>query len=295
MKPIRTFLIIAGILTAIGVLFSQGQMENVKIKATHVAGNVYMLEGRGGNMGVSVGKDGALLVDDQFAPLSDKIRAAIKKLDPGPLKFVLNTHWHGDHTGGNENFSSEATILAHTNVRKRLSMDQFQPARNRTVPAAPEAAWPVITFDQSVSIHFNGEEIKISHLPAGHTDGDAVVYFTQSKVLHMGDLFFSGRFPFIDLDSGGNVDGYIKDVEEILGMLDEDVRIIPGHGPLSTLDDLKNFHKMLVATTEYVRGQLKAGKSADEIKAAGLPAEWKEWGWSFINENRWIDIIIRGS
>ncbi|MFQ5709781.1 MAG: MBL fold metallo-hydrolase [bacterium] len=267
----------------------QQDFSQVKIKSTHVAGNVYMLEGRGGNIGVSVGEDGILMVDDQFAPLADRIKAALKKLNPGQLQFILNTHWHGDHTGGNEIFGREGTIIAHTNVRKRLSTTQHN--FGRTIEPKPEEAWPVITFDQSLSVHFNGEEIKVVHYPHGHTDGDAVIYFVGSNVVHMGDDFFSGQFPFIDLNSGGSVQGLIENVGTIMEALPADVKIIPGHGPLSTIDDLKSFQEMLKETTSIVRNKMDAGKKLEEIQKEGLPEKWSSWGTGFINTGRWIEII----
>jgi cyclase len=270
---------------------AQQDFSKVEIKVTKVAGSVYMLEGSGGNIGVSVGGDGILVVDDEFAPLADKIKAALKGLGAGKLKFILNTHWHGDHTGGNVVFGPEAPIIAQTNVRKRLADGSNVP--NRTVAPAPKDALPVITFDQSVSVHFNGEEIRVIHFPKGHTDGDAVIFFTGSNVVHMGDDFFNGMFPFVDLDSGGDVDGYVKNVGEVIAKLPADVKIIPGHGPLANVDDLKRFHQMLLATTDIVRKRIAAGKTLDQIKAEGFPAEWKTWGAGFVNTDRWIATIHR--
>jgi cyclase len=262
--------------------WAQRDYARIEIKTTHVAGNIYMLEGAGGNIGVSVGPDGILLVDDQFAPLAEKIRTALKELGDGPLKFLLNTHFHGDHTGGNVVFGNEAHIIAHANVRKRLQME-----------SPPKEALPVVTFDDSLSIHFNGEEIRVIHFPNSHTDGDSVVFFTGSNVVHMGDLFFSGRFPYVDLDGGGDVEGLIKHVEELLTELPSDVKLIPGHGPLSDIDDLKTYHQTLVETTDLIRDQMGAGKSLDEIKAAGLPKKWRSWGSGFISTERWIEIVYR--
>jgi glyoxylase-like metal-dependent hydrolase (beta-lactamase superfamily II) len=174
-------------------------------------------------------------------------------------------------------------------VRKRLAEGSNVP--NRTVAPAPKEALPVITFDQSVSVHFNGEEIRVIHFPKGHTDGDAVIFFTGSNVVHMGDDFFNGMFPFVDLDSGGDVDGYVKNVGEVIAKLPADAKIIPGHGALANLDDLKRFHQMLLATTDIVRKKIAAGKTLDQIKAEGLPDEWKTWGAGFVNTDRWITTI----
>jgi cyclase len=262
--------------------FAQQDFSKVQIKATHVAGNVHMLEGSGGNIGVSVGADGLLIIDDQFAPLADKIRAALKELNQGKLKFILNTHWHGDHTGGNASFGPEAPIVAHTNVRKRLAGR----------PNMPKEALPVVTFDQSLSLHFNGEEIRVMHYPSGHTDGDSIIFFTTSNVVHMGDDFFAGRFPFVDLASGGSVEGLTKNIQDVIAKLPANVKIIPGHGPISSLDDLKQYHQMLVESTEIVRKQKDAGKDVKQIQEQGLPEKYKDWGGGFVNANRWLETIF---
>ncbi len=266
----------------------------VQIKTTKVAGNVYMLEGQGGNIGVSAGEDGVLIVDDQYAPLADKIRAALKAINPGSLRFVLNTHFHGDHTGANPVFGKESTIVAHDNVRKRLAAGQPAAAGGGAgTPPATKEALPVITYTHSVSIHFNGEEIKVMHLPNGHTDGDSIIHFTTSNVVHMGDHFFAARFPFVDINSGGSVEGLTRNIAHVIENLPAGVKIIPGHGPLSTPDDLKTYHRMLVTTTDIVRKQIAAGKTIEEIKTAGLPEEWKTWGTGFIPQNRWLETIHR--
>jgi glyoxylase-like metal-dependent hydrolase (beta-lactamase superfamily II) len=263
------------------------------MKATKVAGNVYMLEGAGGNIGVSVGDDGLLIVDDQFAPLADKIRAALKGIADKKLHFILNTHWHGDHTGGNVAFGPEATIIAHDNVRKRLATEQKSTVFNNTTPPSPKEALPVITFDQTLTVHFNGEEIRAIHYPRGHTDGDSVIFFSASNVVHLGDDFFAGRFPFVDLESGGSVEGLVKNIGELITKIPADAKLIPGHGPISTLDDLKSYHRMLQQTTEIVRGKIKAGKTLDQAKTEGLPAEWAPWGTGFIKTDRWVETIYK--
>lgn len=268
---------------------SQQDFSKVEMKVTPVAGSIYMLQGAGGNIGVSVGADGILIVDDQFAPLADKIRAALRSLGEGKLKFVLNTHYHGDHTEGNKEFGPEAPIIAHTNVRNRLATEQK--VLGNTVPPSPKEALPVVTFDDRLSVHFNGEEIKVIHFPRGHTDGDSVIFFTGSNVVHMGDDFFTDRFPFVDIDAGGDVLGLTKNIGDIITRLPADVKVIPGHGPVSTLDDLRRYHRMLTTTTELVRRQISARKTLAQIKAAGLPAEWKPWGAGFIKTDRWLETI----
>lgn len=274
-------------------IHAQQDFSQVQIKATKVAGNVYMLEGSGGNIGVSVGDDGILIVDDQFAPLADKIRAALKGIADKKLRFILNTHWHGDHTGGNVVFGPEAPIIAHDNVRKRMATDQKSEFFKRTTPASPKEALPVITFDHNLSVHFNGEEIRAIHYPHGHTDGDSVIFFTTSNVVHLGDNFFAGRFPFVDLDSGGSVEGLTKNIGEIIEKIPAGAKLIPGHGPLSTIDDLKLFHRMLQETTNVIREKISAGKTLDQMKSEGMPEEWKTWGTGFIKTEMWIEIVHR--
>lgn len=274
-------------------IHAQQDFSQVQIKATKVAGNVYMLEGAGGNIGVSVGDDGILIVDDQFAPLADKIRAALKGIADKKLRFILNTHWHGDHTGGNAAFAPEAPIIAHDNVRKRMATEQKSEIFKRTTPASPKEALPVITFDRNLTVHFNGEEIRAIHYPHGHTDGDSVIFFTTSNVVHLGDNFFAGRFPFVDLDSGGSVEGLTKNIGEIITKIPAGAKLIPGHGPLSTIDDLKLYHRMLEQTSGIIRERISAGKSLEQIKSEGLPEEWKTWGTGFIKTDLWIEIVYR--
>ena len=273
-------------------LFSQQDFSKVEITSEKIADNVYVLFGSGGNIGVSIGDDGVLIIDDQYAPLSEKIKTAINKLSDEPVKYVVNTHWHGDHTGGNENFGNDgATIVAHSNVRKRLSKEQVMRAFNRTVPPSPEAAWPVITFDEDISIHINNDDIMIFHVHNAHTDGDAFVYFKNANVLHMGDCFFKGRFPFIDLGSGGSIDGAIKAVAAALMIVDEDTAIIPGHGTMATKADLVEYSNMLHTMRDRVKKAMAEGKTIEEIKEAGLDEGYEEWGTGFINVATFVDFI----
>ncbi len=271
----------------------QRDLSKVEIKVTPVAGKVYMLEGSGGNMAASVGEDGILLVDDEFEPLAPKIHAALSGIaGGGKLKFVINTHWHGDHTGGNKVFGLEAPILAQTNVRLRLATEQT--VMGNKVPPSPKQALPVLTYDQSVSVHWNGEEIKLVHFPHGHTDGDTIVFFTRSNVVHMGDDFFAGRFPFVDLGTGGSVQGLTENVAKVLAQIPADAKVIPGHGPLSGKVDLERFHEMLVTTTGIVRGRMQAGESLEKMQAEGFPPELAPWGQGFIDAKTWI-LTIRDS
>jgi cyclase len=271
------------------VAAQQQDFSKVEIKVIPAAGNIYMLQGAGGNIGVSAGSDGILIVDDQYAPLAERIRTALKGINSGKLKFVLNTHLHGDHTGGNATFGPEAPIIAQENVRKRLMTEQH--VMGTVVPPSPAEALPVITFAESVSVHFNGEEIKVIHYPHGHTDGDSVIFFTKSNVVHMGDDFFNTRFPFVDLESGGSVQGMTAGVAKVLAQIPADAKVIPGHGDLSDVAGLKAYHRMLVETTAIVQKQITAKKTLAQIQATGLPDQWKEWGSGFIKTNVWIETI----
>ena len=268
---------------------AQQDFSAVEVTAEHVAGAVHMLTGAGGNIGVSAGEDGILIIDDQFEPLADKIRAALAGISPGDLEFVLNTHFHFDHTGGNVVFGKEALIVAHTNVRKRLA--EGAGVRGRPAEPAPKEALPVVTYDDGLSIHFNGEEIVVGHLTPGHTDGDSFIYFTESNVVHLGDQFFAGRFPFVDVGNGGNAVGLRDSIGWALDHLPADAKVIPGHGPLSSVDDLKKYHRMLTECVAAVKAAKDAGKSVEEAQAAGLPDEWDGWGSGFINESVFIGFI----
>ncbi|WNG51161.1 MBL fold metallo-hydrolase [Archangium minus] len=276
--------------------FDPASLAKVQVKSSAVAGNVHMLEGAGGNIGVSSGPDGILIVDDQFEPLVPKIREALGKLTKGKNKkpeYVLNTHWHFDHTGSNAVFGREGTIVAHKHVRTRLLNGLESAALGMKIPPAPKEALPVITYDQGLSIFFNGEEIQVTHLPAGHTDGDSIVYFTGSNVLHMGDLFTGEKYPFIDLESGGSLEGYLRNVEQVLQTLPAGVKIIPGHGAISGREGLENVAGMLRDTVALVKGKLAAGKTLEQVKAEGMPEKYKSWGDGFIKPDQWLTIAYQ--
>ena len=271
------------------------ESSNIELKTTKVRNNIYMLEGvngfAGGNLAVSVGEDGILIVDDLLASMSNKITQALSEIHSGSLRYILNTHWHGDHTGGNIHFSDDVSIIAHTNARKRLMEEQqgFFGVK----PAQPKNAWPVITFDQSLTLYFNDETIRFLHYPNGHTDGDGIVIFMESNVAHLGDLLFTNVFPFVDLDSGGNVFSFIENIEKIISILPSDVKIIPGHGVLTDMEGLKNYHAMLVDTSSYVKNKVAQEIPLDEIKQEGLPEKWKSWGQGFIKEESWVTFIYQ--
>ncbi|MEZ5427471.1 MAG: MBL fold metallo-hydrolase [Pyrinomonadaceae bacterium] len=272
----------------------KGNHSNEKqdnFRTEKVAGNVYALFGRGGNIGVSYGTDGLLTIDTQFADIADKIKAELKKLGSDKPKFVFNTHWHGDHTGGNEIFGQDAIIIAHKNVRDRLLNTTMFRGQARTPTA--KVGLPMITYNEGLSVYFNGEEIRAVHFEHGHTDGDTVIFFTGSNVVHLGDDFFVGRFPFVDLESGGSVEGLVRNIGELIQMIPSDAKLIPGHGAVSTIDDLKNYHQMLIDTTLIVRKQMKEGKSLDEIKKTGFSDQYKEAGSGFINTDAWIETIYK--
>ena len=288
MKSLRTYgaALAAAIMLAAPVFAAETDFDAVQITATPVAGKITMLQGNGGNIAVSLGDDGVLMVDDQFAPLSDKIKAAITKLGGSAPELLLNTHWHGDHSGGNENFADKATIIAHDNVRVRIA----DPANERVA-----AALPVITFANGLSIHYNGEEIKLIHLPHGHTDGDSAVWFTGSNVIHMGDEYVVGGFPFIDLNSGGSVEGLIDNHANILAQIPDNIRVIPGHGGLSTKAEMASWIEGVRTTAKIVTDQMVAGKTLAAIIEQGLPEQYASWGMGFINEAAYITAVYTSS
>lgn len=268
--------------------------SKVQIKVTKVAGNVYMLQGAGGNIGASVGEDGIVVVDDQYAPLADKIQAALKGITALPVRFIINTHYHEDHTGGNAYFQKQAPIIAHDNVRKRLESGGVAGnggSVHMDFKPAPKEALPIITFDHDVTVHLNGEDIRALYFPAGHTDGDSVIFFPKSNVVHMGDDFVTYGFPFIDVDSGGSIDGMIDGVEKVIAQVPADVKIIPGHGPISTVADVRPYLDMLKGTREAVAKAIKDGKTLDQMKQAKLLDPWKKYAGEFISADAFLETI----
>ena len=274
---------------------AQQDFSKVEIQAEKLSDNVYVLTGAGGNMGVSIGDDAVFLVDDQFAPLTPKIEAAIAKLTAKPVRFVLNTHWHFDHTGGNESFGSTgALIVAHESVRKRMSAEGFIEFLGMKFKAEPRQALPVVTFTRDVTFHINGEEVYVVHLANAHTDGDAIVHFRKSDVVHMGDIFFNGRYPFIDTSSGGTVEGVIAAADRVLQFSSERTRIIPGHGPLARRADLQAYRDMLAKVSGRVGEQVRAGRSLEEVQAAKPTADFDAvWGKGFLNPLRFTEMLYK--
>lgn len=263
------------------------RFAKVDIKSTHLNASAWLFEGAGGNIGVSSGDDGILIIDDQFAPLADKITAALATT-PGAKtsampRYIINTHYHGDHTGGNGHFGLQGTIMAHDNVLKRLQSDDKTAA----------AALPVITYEQGINIRFNGDTLKVVHLGPGHTDGDSVVFWQNANVVHMGDLFFKDRFPYIDLDAGGSVIGYRDNVAAVLAMIDDKTQVIPGHGELASKTDLLRFKHMLDASINWAKAAKEQGKTLEQMTADGIP-NYDSWSWQFIDEKKWIAPLHKG-
>jgi len=256
----------------------------IEIKVIPVTAGIYMLTGAGGNIGVSYGSDGMLLIDDQFEPLAPKIKATLKTIGDEAPTFLLNTHYHGDHTGGNVQFGEDSIIMAHHNVRIRLVNGDTQGNFSRH-------ALPVITYENNVSIHFNDEKIDLIHAPSGHTDGDTMVHFNKSNVVHMGDNFFNHRFPYVDMDAGGSVNGLIRAIEDMLAIMDDDTQVISGHGDLGNKADLEQHLAMLKQTSGAVRQWVADGKTESDILSNGLDRKWHGWGDHFITEALWLKTL----
>jgi glyoxylase-like metal-dependent hydrolase (beta-lactamase superfamily II) len=255
-------------LTTIIVNDVNAQYENVTINTTKLTDSIYMLKGSGGNIIVSIGQDGVFMVDDQFAPLTEKIKEAISKITDQPIKFVINTHWHSDHTGGNENFGElGALIVSHDNVRERLSTEQFSEFFNRTVSPLPESGLPIITFSDNMTVFQNGDEVKIIHVDNGHTDGDSIVFFTKNNVIHVGDDFTDKSYPFIDISSGGSIDGLISSLQTISSIIDDKTKVISGHTEISNKTKVKDLTDMLIDVRHNVSQMIGDGKSLEEIIA----------------------------
>jgi glyoxylase-like metal-dependent hydrolase (beta-lactamase superfamily II) len=271
---------------------AQQDFSKVEIKVERIAPGVAVLFGAGGNIGLSYGEDGNVIVDDQFAPLTDKIAAAVRTVDPDPVRFVINTHWHFDHTGGNENFGKAgAVILAHDNVRARMSTEQFIKSMNRKVPASPKDALPVVTFGDGVTLHLNGDTLHVVHVVAAHTDGDSLVHWQKANVLHMGDTFFHRvSFPFVDLSSGGSIDGVIAAANRGLGFSNAATRIIPGHGPVASRAELAGYRDMLVDIRSKVAAGIKAKRTLAQIQASAPAARYGMTD-GFIKPDQFVEAV----
>lgn len=277
-------------------VFADHHWENVNYKVTTVSDNIYALAAEGGNMGVAIGEDGTFLIDDQFAPLTRKLLWQLGELGGGTPRFLINTHWHFDHTGGNENLGAQGTlIVAHDNVRKLLSRDNHISAFNRNIPALSSEGLPVITFSRDTTFHLNQDTIHVFHVANAHTDGDAVVHFQQSNVIHAGDIWFNGFYPFIDAEHGGSLAGVIAATEQIIALSDEQTIIIPGHGPVGNRAELLSYRDMLVGVFNILSALKAEGKSLQEVIAMQpiKPYE-EEWGNGFLTTEQWLGIIYSG-
>lgn len=272
---------------------AQQAMDTVQIRAQKLADRVYVLFGSGGNIGLSVGDDGAFIVDDQFAPLSEKIKTAIAALTDKPLRFVVNTHWHGDHSGGNANFGrAGAVILAQDNVRTRMGSEQTNARSKQTIPAAPHEALPVVTFANGITLHLNGDSVHVFHVAHAHTDGDAIIHYVGSNVIHMGDTFFNGFYPYIDTGSGGSIDGVIAAADSALAAAKPDTKIIPGHGPVGTTNDLREYRRVMAQIRDRVKALVVQGKSLGEVADAKPTAEFDaKWGKGFFDADAFVDMV----
>ena len=286
-----------GALSALGVLSAwPATAHGQRIQTEKIRGGVHVLFGRGGNIGICAGEDGVFLIDSQFDQVADRVRAAVGEISPEPIRFLINTHWHGDHTGGNEKFAKTgAVVIAHRNVRIRMSAPQFMESIGRGRPASPPGALPVVTFTQESTLHLNGETVRIFHVPSAHTDGDAIVHFQKSNVIHMGDTFFHGNYPFIDYSSGGSIHGVIDAANRVIEMADGDTVIIPGHGRLANRADLVTYRDMLITVRDRLSKLMKEGKTADEIVAARPNADFDEsWGKGFMDPERFLRVVLEG-
>ena len=294
--PTMSKLLSAALLLLLAPAAWAQDFSKVEIRTTKLGNTVYMLQGAGGNLGVSAGADTVFVVDDQFAPLAPKIQAAIAAISPKPIQFIVNTHWHNDHTGGNETFAKAgAIIVAHENVRRRMSSEQFLEFLKLKEPAAPKAALPIVTFAASLSFHVNGEEIRVVHVPRAHTDGDAIVHFMDSDVVHMGDIYFNGLYPFIDYSSGGSIDGTVAACDMVLGMVTDKTKIIPGHGPLANRASLAEYRDMLRTVMTRIRLAISEGKTDEQIVAANVTAEFDEkWGKGFMKPFQFVGNVAAG-
>lgn len=291
MKKTYSLFFLWGILS-LHISFAQRDFSQVQIKTHRVTDHIYMLEGSGGNIGICIGEDGILMIDSQFEGLSAKVKAAINELQAGDVRFLINTHLHGDHIGGNVPIAEQGgVILAHSSVRERISKEMYQAHFDRTTPPSPKAARPLITFEKNLSLHLNGEDIEVYHGPSAHTDGDAVVYFKTSNVIHTGDVFVRYGFPFIDADNGGSINGFIAYLDELLEMTDSQTRIIPGHGQIANKADVQTLRKDLAAIRDQFMQLVEEGKSLEEILNAGITDPYEEMGKGFINAQSFVTLM----
>jgi glyoxylase-like metal-dependent hydrolase (beta-lactamase superfamily II) len=293
MKP--TLLMIACMFSFLWVK-SQQNFDTVQVRSQKLTENIYMLKGSGGNIGVITGKDGILMIDDQFLPLGAKIKNAIHALDPGTIRFTINTHIHGDHSGSNEYFHLiGSTIIAHESVRQRMMTEKINTPPQPNTPPRDEDAWPILTFPDRLSIHLNGQDIDLIHVDPGHTDGDVVIHFKQANVFHMGDVFVRYGYPYIDASSGGSINGLISSLDKVMPLMDENSIIMPGHGDVAKKADVKNYRDRLVSIRDEVRAAMKKGKKLEEIPSLGITDKYDaEWGKGFLKGKDFVMVVAAG-
>jgi cyclase len=285
---------IAALVCITFIIPSTAQQPDVQIETVKITDNIYMLQGAGGNIGIMAGEDGVIMIDDQHAAANPAIVAAVAEISDKPVKFLLNTHWHADHTGGNELMGKAGSIIiAHDNVRKTLSEKQFIEFFDRPVEPLPEAGLPVITFNDAMTFHFNGEEIYVHHVDPAHTDGDVMVYFKNANVVHAADIVFAGMYPFIDHERDGSAEGMIRAVEHLLETIDDSTRVIPGHGPLCRKQYLQEYHNMLLTITSRVKTMRDEGKNLEEIIATKPSADFDEKFSGFIDGDGFVGLVYK--
>jgi len=279
-----------------GAAIAQQDFSKVEFRTVPVSDGIFMLQGTGGNVGVLTGPDGVVLIDDEYTELGDKLAAAVAAISDAPVRLVVDTHWHFDHSGGNAQLGRDgAIIVAHDNVRERMSKPFSMEFFGTEVPASPREALPVVTFASSVSLHLNGQTLQVVHAPNAHTDGDSIIFFEEANVVHMGDTFFNGFYPFIDYQSGGGIRGMVAAIDTALPRIDDNTRIIPGHGPLAGRQALVEFRDMLDTVAGRLQGRLDAGMTTEQIVAAKPTAEFDgRWGGGFLPPDRWVDLVLRG-
>ena len=291
----RVKVLLAGLLFC-SSLFAESEWDSVEITSQHLRNGIYMLLGQGGNMAVSIGEDGTFLLDDQFAPLTDKIITEIEALGGQAPKFLMNTHWHFDHTGGNENLGKRGSvIIAHHNVRERKSVENRLEAFNKTVQASPKVALPVVTFGDDLQLHFNGDRIEALHLANAHTDGDSVIHFHQANIIHTGDIWFNGFYPFIDVEHGGSLEGMVSATTAIIQLARDDTLIIPGHGPVGDKAALIEYRDMLATVLDRLRKLKNQGLLKEKAVALKPTADLDaKWGGGFLAPDVWVGIVYSG-
>jgi cyclase len=279
------------LLVSLQPVFAEDDFAKEEFKVTALGQSLYMLEGAGGNVTAIIGADGVLLVDDDFAEMAEKLVTKLKSLKGGSPRFIINTHFHYDHTGGNEVFGPTATLIAATSVRERLMSEQI--LWNKKHPAVPHRALPVLTFDRSVVLHLGDEDVKAIHYPNGHTDGDTVVFFSKANVVSLGDLYFSGMYPIFHPEHGGSLLGLVHNLRKLLKRIPEDAKVVPGHGPLSSKAELVLYNHMILDSIETVQKGINAGRRLDQIQKTGLPGRWDSFSHGYLTTDRWIALLYK--